>query len=124
MSEKYVISVKETEDSFCIESDDLNDSFIKEFTAKLNDFNLRSELENKSQELKSLIIAKAFYPEMISIEPTGKFEDPVMMDNNDKAVNTEKSLGNFKITSIILTLNLKLPYCHLTLKGLTLEKSC
>jgi len=83
-SNEASIRVEKDGDSFLLLSDNDEKDFEKSFLEKLNDFNLREEISSRTGELKSLIIAKAFYPDMINIEPVGSFVDPVQMDELDE----------------------------------------
>jgi len=68
-----------------VSSEDLNDGFKKEFLQKLNDFNLRESISQRTSEIKNLIIAKAFYPDVVELGPVGEFRDPIEMDKEDEA---------------------------------------
>lgn len=68
-----------------VSGEELNDGFKREFLQRLNDFNLREAISQRTSELKNLIIAKAFYPDMLELGPVGEFRDPVEMDKEDDA---------------------------------------
>lgn len=64
---------------------ELNEGFKKEFLQKLNDFNLREAISQRTSEIKNLMIAKAFYPDLVELGPVGEFRDPIEMDKEDEA---------------------------------------
>ena len=49
----------------------------------LNDFSLRDIIHEETKEIKNLVTAKAFYPDLIKFKPIGDFEDPVEIEKNN-----------------------------------------
>jgi His-Xaa-Ser system protein HxsD len=68
-----------------VSCDELKEGFKQEFLQKLNDFNLREAISLRTSEIKNLIIAKAFYPDLVELGPVGEFRDPIEMDKEDEA---------------------------------------
>ena len=84
-SEELAITVKAESTEFIIDCITDDAGFKERFIQKLNDYNLRETIAQRTSGLKDLIIAKAFYPESLEIEPVGDFDDPVMMEKRDEA---------------------------------------
>lgn len=86
-SDKISVSVLDSGENYLlkISGETVVDGFENEFLQKLNDFNLRATISEKTSEIKNLIIAKAFYPDLVELEPVGEFRDPIEMDKEDEA---------------------------------------
>jgi His-Xaa-Ser system protein HxsD len=86
-SNELVINIvdKENNHLVVVSCEELNDGFKKEFLQKLNDFNLREAISQRTAEIKNLMIAKAFYPDLVELGPVGEFRDPIEMDKEDEA---------------------------------------
>lgn len=86
LSERYTIAVRIGDDGYYVIKCSNSDSeFESIFMKHLNDFNLRASIVESSSKIKDLVIAKAFYPEIINIDPIGDFDDPVLMDDSHEA---------------------------------------
>ena len=84
-SGKYSLTVDiNNEENFVIKCSNPDDVFEASFTRSLNDFNLRATISKKTTDIKNLIVAKAFYPEHIAVDPIGDFKDPVLMDRQNE----------------------------------------
>jgi len=80
LSDKYSIKLDVEESNFVITCSNSDENFEVVFLRQLNDFNLRYTIANKTSEIKNLVIAKAFYPDLIEIESIGDFDDPVLKE--------------------------------------------
>ena len=86
LSESYNLLVDfSSEGMYVVKCTNADDNFEAGFLKQLNDFNLRATIAEKSSDIKNLVIAKAFYPEMITVDPVGEFQDPVQMEKSDEA---------------------------------------
>lgn len=84
-SDRVAVNARVADGEFLIECRTDERDFEARFLQKLNDFNLRESIAERTSEIKNLIIAKAFYPDSLNIAPVGKFEDPVMMEKNNES---------------------------------------
>jgi His-Xaa-Ser system protein HxsD len=85
LSGRYSLTVDINDDEkFVVKCSNPDESFEASFTKSLNDFNLRATISHETSDIKNLIIAKAFYPEHISVDPIGDFNDPVLMDQQNE----------------------------------------
>ena len=49
----------------------------------LNDYSLRDLIQNETKEIKNLVTAKAFYPDLVNFKPIGEFDDPLNIELRD-----------------------------------------
>jgi His-Xaa-Ser system protein HxsD len=85
LSKDYCIQVESDSENYTVNCSNSSDDLETKFLSSLNDFNLREKIAQKTGELKSLIIAKAYYPDLISFGDIGGFDDPIEMDKKDEA---------------------------------------
>lgn len=88
MSKDYPIILDEEDQAYLIICDNEFESFKKDFLMKLNDFELRNEIEVQTREIKSLVTAKAFYPDLVNFKDIGEFEDPVLIEKRHADTNS------------------------------------
>ena len=79
-SSDFCITLNNLNDNYHVNVETDDDSFRKIFINKLNDFSLRDMIKNETKEIRNLVKAKAFYPELINFKPLGEFDDPVNID--------------------------------------------
>lgn len=84
LSSDYQIILNKREDNFTVECLNSDNEFKSLFLQKLNDFSLRETITSQTQEIKSLVVAKAFYPEMVNFKNIGEFEDPVSIERRNE----------------------------------------
>ena len=84
-SKDYDIQVESDSENFNVFCSNPSEKLESIFLGSLNDFNLREAISQRTGDLKSLIIAKAYYPELISFSEVGDFDDPIEMDKKDEA---------------------------------------
>ena len=82
-SRDFVIELKDSHEFYLVECEKWNDENKNDFIKSLNDFSLRDMIASETQVIKQLVATKAFYPDFIKFQPTGKFDDPVKMDKNE-----------------------------------------
>lgn len=80
-SKSYDIVLSQNEMNYVINCYNTDGEFFSKFLRAANDFSLRDIIDSQTKDIKSLVIAKAFYPEMIDFQTIGDFDDPVNMDN-------------------------------------------
>lgn len=83
LSSKYEIILDESEDSFIVDCSNEDENFKQEFTKSLNDFVLRHQIEEESKEIRTLVTAKAFYPDLVNFNDIGEFDDPIDIAKNN-----------------------------------------
>ena len=83
LSSKYELILDDSEDSFIVVCSNSDTNFKQEFTKSLNDFVMRHQIEVESKEIKTLVTAKAFYPDLVNFHDVGKFDDPVNIVKNN-----------------------------------------
>lgn len=76
-SSRYEIVVAESGESYIVSCSNPDENFKKEFIKSLNDFVLRHQIEVESKEVKTLVTAKAFYPDLVNFRDVGEFDDPI-----------------------------------------------
>ncbi len=63
---------------------EMSEESTKHILQVIHDYQLREKIKFETKSLKEIIIAKAFYPDVINVtEPTGDMRDPVLMDQNE-----------------------------------------
>jgi His-Xaa-Ser system protein HxsD len=87
LSKDYSILLDEEEHHFQIHCDNEPEYFRQNFLMKLNDFELRNEINIQTAEIKSLVTAKAFYPDLVNFKEIGEFEDPVLIEKRHAESN-------------------------------------
>lgn len=83
MSKDYAMILDENTSHYLINCGEFTADFKKDFLMKVNDFQLRNEIEVQTKEIKSLIAAKAFYPEIVKFKDVGDFDDPVLIERRN-----------------------------------------
>ena len=71
------------DDNFIVKVEERHTEKLEDFLKTLNDFQLREVIYQRTHEVKDLIAAKAFYPDLVEFKPIGDFDDPIMMDANE-----------------------------------------
>ena len=79
------MSARVVEGEFLVDCRTDDKELESQFLQKLNDYNLRESIAQRTSGIKDLVIAKAFYPDSLNIDPVGSFEDPVMMEKNNES---------------------------------------
>ena len=72
-----------TRDKSLINCDDNSRGFKKRFLMLVNDYSLRDLIHQETKEVKDLVTAKAFYPDLVKFKPIGEFDDPVDIDKKN-----------------------------------------
>ena len=83
LSSEYTILLDSNDTHFIINCENYSEEFKKKFLIHLNDFSLRDIIHEETKEIKNLVTAKAFYPDLIKFKPIGEFEDPVEIEKNN-----------------------------------------
>ena len=76
----HTIVLDQTDDEFLISIDNGDENFSRNFMKSLNDYSLRDLIHNETKEIKNLVIAKAFYPDLVNFKPIGEFDDPLQIE--------------------------------------------
>jgi His-Xaa-Ser system protein HxsD len=82
-SNKYLINIDSDEFYFFVNVSDVDLNFEKEFMKSLNDFSLRKMIHDETKDIKTLVVTKAFYPDLVNFKDLGEFDDPVNMELNE-----------------------------------------
>lgn len=88
LSKDYAIILDEEDHAHLIICENESESFRKTFLTKLNDFELRNEINEQTKEIKALVTAKAFYPDLVNFKDIGEFEDPVLIEKRNADTTT------------------------------------
>lgn len=83
LSSEFEMILNDDSTHYLIECLNSKSDFKQKFLQKVNDFSLRDIIENETKEIKSLITAKAFYPDLVDFKDIGEFEDPVTIDERN-----------------------------------------
>ncbi len=83
LSNDYAINLSHDDKQYIIKADTEDDHFSKVFLTTLNDYSLRDLITQETKDIKTLVVTKAFYPDLIHFNTIGNFDDPVNMDNNE-----------------------------------------
>ena len=95
LSKDYALELDDVGEHYIIRvlSDEPCSEFKKVFLQSLNDYALRGMIKKETDEIRNLIAAKAFYPDMVNFEAVGDFDDPVDIDKkNEKTKSSKKRI--------------------------------
>ena len=86
-SNDYTIILDQNDHNFIISIDKVDENFSRNFMKTLNDYSLRDLIQNETKEIKNLVTAKAFYPDLVNFKPIGEFDDPLNIELRDNETN-------------------------------------
>ena len=84
LSVNYELLLDLEDSSYLIKCYNPDKTFENKFYQKLNDFSMRDIIDEETTEIKKLIVAKAFYPDLIKFKKIGEFDDPVDIEKKSK----------------------------------------
>ena len=79
----HEIIISDNDSKYLVISESFDSNTKKEFMVSLNDFSLREQINKESKDIKDLVIAKAFYPDLVKFKNVGDYDDPVNIVNDD-----------------------------------------
>ena len=82
-SNDYTIILDQNDHNVIISRDKVDENFSRNFMKTLNDYSLRDLIQNETKEIKNLVTAKAFYPDLVNFKPIGEFDDPLNIELRD-----------------------------------------
>ena len=83
LSAEYGILLDQNKTHYLINCDEDSREFKKRFLMLVNDYSLRDLIHQETKEVKDLVTAKAFYPDLVKFKPIGEFDDPVDIDKKN-----------------------------------------
>ena len=76
-SKNFEIIITEKLDIYELNCPEFTNKNKKDFIKSLNDFSLREQINKETKDIKSLVVSKAFYPDLIKFKDIGEFDDPI-----------------------------------------------